>query len=100
MRNRSLPQNSDFIFLDNDKPLLYQKVVDSKGQFEVKVYDIVPHQEEAVQNTAIDLSQYVLATDFEKLVAELNAIKIQLGGMKNESIKSQQSRDTNVANAQ
>lgn len=45
VRNRMLPTSSDYVFLDNDKPLLYQKIVDSKGQFDVKVFDIIPHVE-------------------------------------------------------
>ena len=37
-RNRWLPPNSDYIFLDNDKAIIYQKIVDSKGQFEIKAF--------------------------------------------------------------
>lgn len=92
VRTRNIPPNSDYMFLDNDKPLLYQKVVDSKGQFDVKIYDIVPHKEEKEASKTIDLSQYVLKTDFDKLTAELTTLKeqlIKLGGTKNESIEQQ-----------
>ena len=72
VRNRRLAPDSDYMFLDNDKPLLYQKTVDNKGQFEVKVFDIVPHKEEA---TPVDKPEYVLRSDFEKLSAELSELK-------------------------
>ena len=45
VRNKELPANSDYIFLDNDKPILYQKIVDGKGQFEVKMFKITPYEE-------------------------------------------------------
>ena len=34
-RNRTLAPNSDYIFLDNDKPLLYRKTVDATGKMEI-----------------------------------------------------------------
>ena len=86
VKSMRLPANSDYAFLDNDKPILYQKVVDSKGQFEVTVYDIVPHKEEQAP-----ASEYVLKTEFDKLTSELAALKEQiakLGGVKNESTES------------
>ena len=93
VRNRSLPPNSDYTFLDNDKPLLYQKVVDSKGQFEVKVFDIVPHKEEQSTAPSVDMSQYVLKTDFDKITHELTSLKEQLnklgGNRHHESPKQQ-----------
>ena len=97
VRNRRLAPDSDYMFLDNDKPLLYQKTVDNKGQFEVKVFDIVPHKEEV---TSVDKPEYVLRSDFEKLSAELSELKNkiqQLGGTNNESIKQQQSSESNDA---
>ena len=80
VRARALPQNSDFIFLDNDKPILYQKVVDSKGQFEVKAFTITPYspQEQPKSEGTIDLSNYVKLNDLEPIKAELNAIKEKL----------------------
>lgn len=86
VRNRPLSANSDYMFLDNDKPLLYQKVVDNKGQFEVKVFDITPHKEDAPVKT-----EYVLKTDFDKLYAEFIQVKTQLSklGGSNESIEKQ-----------
>ena len=95
VRNRRLAPDSDFMFLDNDRPLLYQKTVDGKGQFEVKVFDIVPHKEEVVP---VNNPDYVLRSDFEKLSSEFTELKNKiLGGTNNESIKQQQSSESNDA---
>ena len=85
VRNRSLAPNSDFMFLDNDKPLLYQKIVDAKGQFEVKVFDIVPHV-----STPTPTPEYALRADLDNVLMELTAIKARLdkvGGKANESFE-------------
>lgn len=98
VRNYRLPPNSDYTFLDNDKPLLYQKTVDGKGQFEVKVFDITPHKESEVSSNAPNLNDYVLRSDFDKLSAELIQLKNkiqELGGTKYESVK-QQSNESNA----
>lgn len=73
VRNRALPFNSDFIFLDNEKPILYQKTVDSKGQFEVKEFSISPL--EVKDNT----EKYVLKSDFERLESQLKDLQNKLG---------------------
>lgn len=64
VRNRALPTGSDYVFLDNDKPLLYQKIVDSKGQFDVKIFDITPHVEQPTTEASKD---YVPIATFEAL---------------------------------
>lgn len=95
VRNRRLAPDSDFMFLDNDRPLLYQKTVDGKGQFEVKVFDIVPHKEETAP---VNNPDYVLRSDFEKLSSEFIELKNKiLGGTNNESVKQQQSSESNDA---
>ena len=98
VRNYRLPPNSDYTFLDNDKPLLYQKTVDGKGPCEVKVFDITPHKESEVSSNAPNLNDYVLRSDFDKLSAELIQLKNkiqELGGTKYESVK-QQSNESNA----
>ena len=85
VRSRIVPPNSDFMFLDNDKPLIYQKIVDAKGQFEVKVFDIVPHKDAPVSEPV-----YALRSDLDNVLIELTAIKSQLekvGGKANESFE-------------
>ena len=81
VRQRQLPNNSDVIFLDNDKPILYQKIVDGKGQFEVKAFSITPYSPVETEKTTepIDLSSYVKIADLEPIKAELKAIKDRLG---------------------
>lgn len=79
VRNKPLPPNSEYIFLDNDKSILYQKTVDSKGQFEVKAFDILPHQEEPAQNREADMSGFVPRSEFDALKARIEALE---GGVK------------------
>ena len=74
VRGRFFPPNSDYIFLDNDKPILYQKVVDSKGQFEVKAFTITPYSAQESQSQ-IDMSGYAKQEQIEALRQEINAIK-------------------------
>lgn len=92
-RNRTLPFNSDFIFLDNDKAILYQKVVDSKGQFEVKTFDIVPHKEREIKNTnQINMEDYVLRKDFNEIQNEIDTIKSGLEKL-NKTISDKQIKE-------
>lgn len=85
VRQRQLPNGSDMLFLDNDKPLLYQKIVDGKGQFEVKAFQITPYspQEATKDSQSINLSDYVKTSDLEPIKAELQAIKDKLGSKAN-----------------
>ena len=71
VKARQLPNNSDYLFLDNDKPLIYRKVVDSTGRMEVQVFSITPYKEE--NSPAADMSKYVLKSDLEELKKELSA---------------------------
>ena len=82
VRQKNLPFNSDVVFLDNDKPILYQKIVDGKGQFEVKAFTITPYNavENEKEQQSINLSGYAKTTDLEPIKAELNAIKEKLFG--------------------
>lgn len=82
VRQRQMPNGSDFIFLDNDKPILYQKIVDSTGQFEIKTFSIAPYlpQDEPKPSQSIDLSSYAKTSDLEPIKAELQAIKDKLSG--------------------
>lgn len=89
VRNMRLIPGSDFMFLDNDKPLLYQKVVDNKGQFEVKTFDIIPHVEKEENNTQ-NTEKYVSIEQFNSLLNEVNELKDLidlLKGDKHESTK-------------
>lgn len=71
-----LPPNSEYIFLDNDKSILYQKKVDSNGQFEVKAYEITECNADTatVAQSSIDLSNYVSREEFAVLQGEIKAL--------------------------
>lgn len=83
VKSKSLPANSDFIFLDNDKPILYQKTVDSKGQFEVKAFEIheIKAQDNQKQPDTINLSNYVTLTEFETLKGQIDELKNKITKM-------------------
>lgn len=83
VKSKSLPANSDFIFLDNDKPILYQKTVDSKGQFEVKAFEIneIKAQDNQKQPDMINLSNYVTLTEFEALKGQIDELKNKITKM-------------------
>ena len=100
VRNTRLMPNSDYIFLDNDKAIIYQKVVDGKGQFEVKVFDIIPHQEQETQKdtSSINLSDYVLRKDFDNLQEEIKTLRSNLEKFTKEIKKSEESNGTNGNN--
>lgn len=80
VKSRNIPFNSDFIFLDNDKPYLYQKSVDSKGQFEIKAFEIreIKAQEQAKKENTIDLSNYVTTNEFDAIKGQINDLKTQI----------------------
>lgn len=71
-----LPPNSEYIFLDNDKSILYQKKVDGNGQFEVKAYEITECNADTatVAQQSIDLSNYVPRNEFTAIQDEIKAL--------------------------
>lgn len=76
-RARQLPPNSDFIFLDNDKPLLYRKTVDATGKMEIKAFKISEYTETEAPAPvpAVDMSQFVSVEEFKGVQAEMGRIK-------------------------
>lgn len=76
VRLTKLPPNSEYIFLDNTKSLLYQKKVDANGQFDVKTYALSEYKDEneAQPQSAIDLSNYVPRNEFDALQSEIKAL--------------------------
>lgn len=83
-RARQLPPNSDFIFLDNDKPLLYRKIVDATGKMEIKAFKISEYTEtEAAPASApaVDLSQFVSVEEFKTVQTEMGRIKRTIDGL-------------------
>ena len=96
VKSRNIPVNSDFIFLDNDKPLLYQKSVDSKGQFEVKTFEIkeISLQDKPKEENSINLSNYVTLTEFEALKGQIDELKNKVTNM---SVQSELNALTSTA---
>ena len=77
VKSKPLSANSDFIFLDNDRPIVYQKTVDGKGQFEVKAFEIreIKPQERLKEDNPINLSNYVTLPEFEALKGQIDDLK-------------------------
>lgn len=76
VRSRQLPANSDFIFLDNDKPLIYRKTTDATGKMDIQVFKITPYEEK--ETPAVDLSGFVSIKDFERLEQQFIEFKKSL----------------------
>lgn len=76
VRARQLPPNSDYIFLDNDKPIIYRKTTDSTGRMDIQVFEIRAFQpEQAKAEQPFDPSQFALKTEIEALKTELSQMK-------------------------
>lgn len=97
VKNRMLPNNSDYIFMDNDNPLIYRKVVDSTGRMNVEVFEIKPYQEKKTEQTKnVDMSNYVLKSDFDKLSNEIAELKSKFhNNVGNTNGSTKQSRANN-----
>lgn len=90
VRTRLIAPNSEMIFIDNEKDIIYEKKVDNKGQFEVKAFDIVPHQQtEQKTVNGIDMSSYVKVDDLQALKTKISSLEEQIS-------KLIQSREGNV----
>lgn len=74
-RQYQLPNGSDYVFLDNDKAMIYRKTVDATGKMDVQAFDITPHAEPAKATQA----EYALKSDLDALRKEIAALK---GGAK------------------
>lgn len=84
VRCRQIPAGSDYIFLDNDKPLIYRKTTDATGKMDIQVFKITPYQEEEKPQPEIDLSNFVSVEDFRRLEQQFNELR--------ESIKAESSK--------
>lgn len=67
VRQRVQANNSVVLYADNDKPLVYKKTVDSKGQYSVEAFDITPHVEKAPE----PVPEYATKSEFETLQKKL-----------------------------
>lgn len=96
VRMRPLPPNSEFIFLDNEKSILYQKKVDANGQFEVKAYEITECSNDTAQQ--VDLSGYVPRSEFEALQGELKALTDKISKITVVRSGTENGTGTNIVN--
>ena len=91
VKQKQLTPNSNYIFLDNDNPILYEKIVDGTGQFEIKEYDIKPRfrQQDTKGQKISNLSREELSKELEPLKAEIKGIQRELGKlMANNEVKN------------
>lgn len=77
VKARLTPINSSYMFLDNDKALLYEKIVDGKGKYEIKTYEIkeLNAQESPKNTSSINSSDFAKTTDVEALRTEIQGLK-------------------------
>lgn len=73
VKTRAVPAGGTMIFADNDKPLLYKKTVDNKGQYEIETFDILPHKDEP-KPTEVP-KDYVPRSEFEALQKKISTLE-------------------------
>lgn len=76
--------NTSIMYKHNDKPILYIKTLDNKGQFDIKEYEIVEksHENGTKDTSTIDLSTYVKTSDLDSIKSEIKALKEQIAKYK------------------
>lgn len=79
VRTRLIPPNSEMIFIDNEKDIIYEKKVDNKGQFEVKAFNISPYQApEGNNESKVDMSDYVKTNELQNLQNKIANLEEQI----------------------
>lgn len=81
VKNRILPPYSEVIFLDNDKPLLYEKKVDGAGKMEIRTLSLLDYVEDTKAKELNNLSDFVKKDDFEAFKAEFRAYQGKIAKM-------------------
>ena len=83
VKGRYLPPNSNVLFLDNEKPVIYEKIVDGTGRYDVKVYEFKEKQDENGQKVqdSTNLSNYVKTTDLDPIKSKIQDIETKLSKM-------------------
>ena len=82
--SRYAEPNSEMIYLNQDKPLLYEIKTDSQGRKMVNAYNITPSVEKSGAGAEnADMSNYVTKTELEALRGQIKALedKINNGGV-------------------
>lgn len=80
VKKRYQAPSSEMYYADNDKPLLYKKIVYANGQFDVKIFDISEHctENDTKDTQSIDLSCYVKTSDLDPIERKIKALEEQL----------------------
>lgn len=85
VKNMNLPANSDYIFVDNNSPILYQTITDNLGKCTIKAFSLTELE------LGSQATSFVNKEDFNKLLEQIsnmsNDIKKLAGDKKNESSK-------------
>lgn len=87
VKTKFLPPNSDVIFIDNYKDIIYEKIVDSTGKHEIKTFSISEYKsntEQTNNSNNIDLSQYAKKSDVDNIMNSLNQYNNTINDMQNE----------------
>ena len=74
-----VPANSSYIFIDNkDNNIIYEKITDNRGRFEVRTFKKVAYEPAKEQEQSIDLTNYVKLSDFKELQSKIKSIEEKL----------------------
>lgn len=73
--SRYVGPGGDFIFVDANEPILYQKIVDMNGKPEIKLFDIVPREN--------NQNEYVSRKEFDALQKDIQDLKEYLPKISN-----------------
>lgn len=79
VRNRVIPNNSDYIFLDNDQDIMYRKTADATGKTTLTCYKISLIDSNNLGQP--DMSKYALKEDLEAIKKELEQQKMKSDGI-------------------
>ena len=67
--------NQTVMLLDSDNPIIYKKSANSYGQASIEYFQMIPISEQDVRNILTPpMPEYVLKSDFDKLMAKLDAL--------------------------
>ena len=88
IKAKILPPNSDWVFLDRDKSVIYNTTVNANGQISITAYDITEKrdQEQEKAQQSIDLSAYVKKGEIEALQGEIQALKDVVAKISKETV--------------
>lgn len=96
VKTKALPPNSDIIFIDNDKDIIYEKIVDATGKHEIKMFKVSEYTapNDKKDNASIDLSNYVKKDELEQFTSEFKQYSNTVFNVQNEIKKL----DTKISN--